>query len=316
MSAGYLRLFGENSIVMRHSVRTGLLTLEGVAGVGRQFDYWGSNRQLSDAVEQSMTGCEATAIRILRSLDTRWPVSDTERVAVVQFVAIHVARTPTFRIFLRRTTEEAIEERVRPQVQSAAFHTAANVFRGDGMHANALLRQISRIACVLASMQWSLVRFDSDCLITSDQPVVVMPLKATAITPASAMPESGFADTIEIRFPVDPRTLLLLSWAESEDHAVPLEGSLDVASNVNCSTRAQAFEEWFFRPGTRPCFLAPPLMQPQIHSAAPYLLPPYGLRAAIKSGRRQAAEALMTQIVEDQDPTDPVRWVVPRAKAA
>jgi hypothetical protein len=57
-------------------------------------------------------------------------------------------------------------------------------------------------------------------------------------------------------------------------------------------------------------------MQPSVyHPISTELRSNHNVQAAMRSGRRQAADALMAQIVEAQQPRDRVRWVVPRAAA-
>lgn len=301
---------------MRHDVATGTSAEKGVAGVGWQLDYWGADQRVADEVERSLSVCEDATLRMLRTLDRRLPLASPDRAELAQFIAIHIVRTGAFRVFLRGVTDEAIEDfRAQERLAPEAFHAAAQIFRGDRMHADALLGQIGRVAGLLCSMQWSLVRFDADLLIACDQPVVILPMQPTAMTPASAMPDSGLANALEIRFPLDPRTLLLMCWADPKDPDAPLRGTFSQACNANCSQRAQALREWFYRPETTPPFLVPPLMEPSVHPLSTELRSDYGLEVAMRSGRRQAADALMAQIVEAQEPRDRVRWVVPRAAA-
>jgi hypothetical protein len=272
---------------MRHDVASGTEAEKGVGGVGWQLDYWGPDQQLAEEVERSLSVCEDAALRLLRTLDRRWPLASTDRAQLAQFIAIHIVRTGSFRVFLRRVTDEAIEDsRQRERPAPEAFHAAAQIFRGDCMHASALLGQISRIAGLLCSMHWSLVRFDRDLLIASDEPVVVLPMQPTAITPAAAMPNSGLANTFEIRFPLDPRMLLLMCWADHQELDAPLQGTFAQGCNANCSQRAQALREWFYRPGTTPPFLVPPLMQPSVHPMSTELRSDYNLAAAMRSARR------------------------------
>jgi len=314
VTAGYLRRIGRRGLIMRHDVATGTTLEKGVTGVGWQLDYWGPDQQLAEEVEESLCLCEDAALRMLRTLDRRWPLGAADRAQLAQFIAIHIVRTGPFRMFLRRVTDEAIEDaREQQGLAPEAFHVAAQIFRGDRMHANALLGQISRVAGLLCSMQWSLLRFDEDLLIAGDQPVVILPLHPGPITPATAMPNSGLANTMEIRFPLDSRTLLVMCWASPDDPATPLTGTFAHACNSNCSQRAQALGEWFYRPGTTPRFLVPPLMRPNVTPISMELRPDYSPQAAIRSDRRQAADALMARIVETQEPRERVHWVVPRA---
>lgn len=105
-------------------------------------------------------------------------------------------------------------------------------------------------------MHWCLVRFDRDLLATSDHPLVIIPFGPYTLNPASVIPESGLVDTVEVRFPVDPRTLLLMAWSDpgAPDSVV---GTYRAACNSNSAVVAQALEEWFYLPGTTPSFLVP-----------------------------------------------------------
>jgi hypothetical protein len=94
---------------------------------------------------------------MVRTLGQRWPLTPSDRAQLAQFVAVHIVRTGAFRAFLERVTDEAIKDsRHEERLGTEQVRAAAKIFRGDRMHANALLGQIGRVAGLLCSLQRSL----------------------------------------------------------------------------------------------------------------------------------------------------------------
>jgi hypothetical protein len=302
-------------MVMVHDVPTGKRELRGVRAATRRVDWWGPDPVLAKEVEESLGQCENPALRSLRDLDRsfdqHWPLSRKARALLAQFIAIHIVRTPAFGAFLRRTTEEIInEQRTLRRAKPEELREAARKFRGARGHANTLLGQITRIASLLSSMHWAIVHFDKDLLITADQPVVALPWNYAHHTLSPAVvPVNGYVDTVEIRFPLDPQTLLLMSWHEDDDAQAPLHGTFHHACNINTSLSRQADKEWCFRPGTTPHLVAPPLLRSPIIPISFGLLPNYNFATARDSQRRHKADELMSEIVADDAPRNIVRWV-------
>ncbi len=58
--------------------------------------------------------------------------------------------------------------------------------------AASLLGMINKLATTFGSMHWTLIRFDEPLLLTSDQPVVAVPL-----LDRESRHDSGWADTVE-----------------------------------------------------------------------------------------------------------------------
>jgi len=187
--------------------------------------------------------------------------------------------------------------------------------KGQRDHVRTLLGQISRVASMFGNMQWNLVQFDHDWLITSDQPVVMLPLRQAAVSPASSVPAGGFSNTMEAFFTLDPRQLLLMTWVEAPDSAQPLSGTYRQACSVNCALRAQSLTEWVSHPGVTPPFHAPPVLEPSIYAISTELLPGYTLQAAIRSRRRAAANRLMAKVIEENAPRDRMSWVTFKSSA-
>jgi Protein of unknown function (DUF4238) len=250
-------------------------------------------------------GAESDALALLRDLQARWPLTRDDRVTLGQFVAIHIVRTPSFAGWLRqlgaKTAGEVLAEEDRLDEEQTA--QMEEMFRGDRMHARTLLRQIPRIGSVLCSMHWSVVEFHEDWLISSDQPVVLLPPPPHSISPASVIPPYGVMGALEGRFTLDPRRALLLSWREEQDEPW-LNGTRPHACSINCALKAQALKEWFCVPGTRPPFISPRLFQERV-----FPISGYSAQQVIASRRRQGAERLAKKMVEEQTPDNEMRWV-------
>jgi hypothetical protein len=71
----------------------------------------------------------------------------------------------------------------------------------------------------------------------------------------SAISAGGYLLAEEYRFPIDPRHLLLFTWANEPDAPEFLQGGHDLAANLNRAVIAGADREWFHNPERRPTTL-------------------------------------------------------------
>lgn len=288
-TAGYLRLFGAESMVAVRDVASGTEKLEGVTGVAWRPSWWSDAPGVAEAVEASLSRCEDQALRTMQQIDSLWPLENAKRAALAEFVALHAVRGPSFRTLLHATAEEAIAD-VRSRHELSA----------------------ERIGSLLMCMRWDLVRFDDDLLTTSDQPVVCMPFLAPGRQPnPAAVPPFGYMNSMEIAFPVNPRRLLLATWADGDDAI--LAGTLQQACSANCSVTGQADAEWFFKPGTFAPRRSPPLLEKRALPIAPQLIPGYTAQGAAASARCRSAEQLMNEMIQSNAARDRLRWIVPPA---
>ena len=197
---------------------------EGVAGVGYQRDFWGSDPELATEMEEKLQPAERRALRVLRELPSRWPLAGADRGVLGEFLAIHIARLPSFAGYFRQVGEQANREAIAEGAPKHGLNEAeaavyAQLLRSDRIHAAGLLRQIPRMGSVLCSMHWLLVEFPNDWLITGDQPVVMLGPPPHHVSPASAI--GPFANNaVEVRFALDPRHALLLTWLDGADEQV------------------------------------------------------------------------------------------------
>jgi len=114
-----------------------------------------------------------------------------------------------------------------------------------------------------------------------------------------AFPEHGLLATEEFCFPIHPRRALLFTWANEPDTRDTVDGTHDMAANMNRAVIGQADREWFHHPERRatrlgidglPSFECRPLGR--------LLLPDYGTEAAIKSQRRFDATKCINEMIE------------------
>jgi hypothetical protein len=186
------------------------------------------------------------------------------------------------------------------------FEQFAAHARGDWQRANSLLSPLNKLATAVASMHWTLVQFDEPLLITSDQPVVGAPILGVGERrEIEAMPSTGWADTIEIRFPLTPRLALLASWHPGVECESVVPGTWEQAVNFNAAVRAQAHARWFHDPTRMPPFPPAVLWPPatEFPALSPRLLPGYGSVAALNSPLRHWVLAEVQRLIERQDET-------------
>jgi hypothetical protein len=266
VTAGYLRRWGdERHEVDRHDLRGGV-ERKGPRAFGYQRDYWGSDPELAREMEAKFQRAEKLALDVLASLPPRWPLKGGDRGLLTELLAIHIVRMPAFSGYFRQAGEQATRDTIaegapKHGLDDAQAAVYAELLRSDRVHADGLLRQIPRVGSALGSMHWSLVDFTADWLITCDQPVVMLVPQPHPVSPASAIAYPLKA--VEVRFTLDPRRVLLLTWLDGADEPW-LTGRREHACSVNCALKAQAMQEWFSKPGSTPPFIAGASLKPEI----------------------------------------------------
>jgi hypothetical protein len=293
--------------------------LRNVTSVGWRHAWWGKDRALSDAAERTLQQLENAVTPILREFGNRWPLSQSERGVIAQFMAVHTVRTSAWRaayeaISLAAINDELAHKRWQADMEKAAVAAAV----GDQVRVNTLMRQVPRLASLFMSMHWSLVVFDEPLIASGDQPVVSVPrLPAGPEMPIRAMPSVGFMETAEIRFPIDPFQTLLLTWNPAEHTATPLAGEHRHAADINRTTRQQADQHWFHLPDHRPPLLSPPRLDRHCAPISYEIVSGYTFRVARDSPRRKRADETMRALLVDRE-IDVMRFVTvsDRAPAA
>ena len=305
----YIQNFGSDGKVMAFSKETGETERRNPVSVGWRNKWWGRDGELSAKVEAVLEPCETAAAPILLEFADRWPLNRTDRTTFAQLAAIHTVRGPAWHNEWMRVASETVGAALRNEPTDPTVERGAGeVLFGNRLRIDVLTRQIPRVASLFASMHWSLISFDKPLLASGDQPIVVVPfLRSHETVPIEAIPRSGFLNSVEIRLPISPYLLLLMTWLDDPETGDIRSGTFAHAADVNRTTLAQADVEWFFRPGTRPPRIAPPLLSADCEPISYSTVPGYTSRAVHRSRRRSAADQIIRDLIATQE-RNTIRW--------
>jgi len=141
---------------------------------------------------------------------------------------------------------------------------------------------IAKAASFYAGMHWSLIEAP-DCaeLCTSDHPIVPWPLTALKAEPGPMPIAKGLRPVLEVRFALDRRHALLLTWRDEPD-GDRVRVDEELVTSLNAFARGQAKYQWFHHPD----------IEPLVHSRpsrpiSPELFDGYGPQAVATSERRR-----------------------------
>lgn len=282
--------------------------------IGFQPRFWGDDEQLRVSTEQFLANLEGRAASILRDLPDHWPLDrdDEQWASLLQFVALHLVRTPQWQRDTRMKQANLIAEQMpalRAALRPEALDSLLRRIRSDRYHTELLLGHVPKAASVLGSMHCALLDFGRVPVLTGDHPTVVVPLlrpwESAAI---KAIPDGGMLNTIEFRFPVGPRHALLFTWHDQPHPEHALAAAYEFACDLNRATVTQALRELYYRPGDAPPLLRPPFMPAPCRAIGPGVLQGYTTDAALASERRSRADAILRALIED-NVVDQVRTV-------
>jgi hypothetical protein len=298
---GYLRNFAVDRQVAMRLVGESESRLVALRDAGTRPRFYRRTRPDGtpiDDVEWSLGHIEDKAAPLLREIEGQWPLSTENKATLAEFFGFQLVRGPGWRAWHTAQVDNSLEELRRkgvPALGIAGGSSDAERFvdelRGDlSEDTETLKRMLSqgpKGACVLGSMHWSLVRFDRPLIATSDHPVVVWPRHCRSMRAASTGLRQGILETLEVRVPVSPRLVLLMTWLWDEDSPSILRGRKHHAPNVNTLTVANADRQWFHLPET-----SPPLLDVSFLPISRDLLPAYRADHAAHFPRREETRAL------------------------
>jgi hypothetical protein len=276
--------------------------------VGYRKKFWGDDEALRVGVEQFLSREfeSGDALRILRCLPDAWPVNDDPEQwsKLLLFVALHIVRTPQWRREGRSMQERSLSERIPQLLETlpplAVDHVLRKV-RSDKFHTDLMLGQIPKSASVLGCMHCALLCSGDAALLSSDHPVVAVPLlRDGERAPIQLVPDRGLSNTIEFRFPIGPRHALLFSWLDEPIDARRIELPLPAVCDLNLSVASQAESEVYYHPADTPQVACASVMPGACSPLAPRLLPGYGPDAARTSLRRRHADAMVHELIENE----------------
>ncbi len=101
-------------------------------------------------------------------------------------------------------------------------------------------------------MRWRSLRLEHPVVAYSDQPVVVWPVRRLVVDDRPKEPTLGPLSALEIRIPISPTQILLMTWDDASDDEMPVAVPTLYAAETNALVIAQAHEQWMHRPGEEP----------------------------------------------------------------
>jgi hypothetical protein len=251
----YLDLFAEAGFVACHPAGEGPPKEISTKDAGVRSNFYAYRRPdgtRSTSVEEAMGPLETQAVPLLRTIESRWPIEGRDRATLAEYLALQLVRVPAWRSFHDELRDRVLDrqEAEREAMDPEHWQDYVASMRSDAHRSQMMLRQVPKIGSLLLSMQWTLLRFGSARLLTSDHPVVPVEIGDDPAAPRDGIPRSGFANVGELRFPVSPRHALLLCWADEGD--ADLRGHPQQARIINHSVKEQAEIHWFCPPSASP----------------------------------------------------------------
>lgn len=220
VTKGHLALFAKDGVLACRS-RDGSVRRLSPGDVAVRKNFYvtrdaAGNRDTS--FEEAMAVHESEAVPVLRDISHRWPLDERDSAVLAEYVGLQVVRSPAF----RRTADARradVLDRFRAEREALLSPERWDAFESETLSDQARLQMtgqlISRAATLLGSMHWSLVRFSSADVVIGDHPLVAVPLgtgpAGIGRTGSPATQAGGLTDLMEVRLPVDPRHVLLLS---------------------------------------------------------------------------------------------------------
>jgi hypothetical protein len=245
-------------------------------------------------IEWSLWVIEDRAAPILDRLVDDWPLLDVEgeQMPLAMLFAAQMVRTPAWMEWHEEQTRKVIAEfRATGAHDPAEIDKVEAIFLSDTQRLIKMLDLAGKLTPLLASMHWTLVEFKRPVVAISDQPVVVWPMDAP-FRNASEPPVAGVTGALEIRIPVTPRHLLLLTWADSFDEDASRAGARHHAKNANAFTIAQSDRQWFHLPAS-----IPPRGVGRLVPISPELIKGYNAASAWNSKRRRAVQPIADDLI-------------------
>jgi hypothetical protein len=278
--------------------------------VGFRPHWWGRDPGVAAEVEQRLSYVEGKVTPFLRDPVGQWPVADDARGEIAVFIALHVVRSPAWRDWHGDQVALRVAEAIREDPASEPLQMEiARRLVSDVERVKTILSQLTKLASGLASMHWSLLRFDDRVLALSDQPVCAVPLSiARGHAPVEVVPASGFFEVLEIRVPISPSIALILSWCDRPEESVVHHGTYDQACSLNASVIAQADRHWIRHPDGTGTRIRPDGLSAIADPISSQLLSGYDPQAVVRSGRQAQARELINDLI-DRGVVDYVGWV-------
>ena len=303
---GYLRSFAVDEQIAMRLVDASSSRLISLNDAGTRRRFYRRTRPDGtpiDDVEWSLAHIDDKAAPLLREIENRWPLDTDDKATLAEFFGFQLVRGPGWREWHTTQLGDSLE-RLRsegvPALDIAPGTTDADRFvrhlESDLSEDTETMRRMLSLgpkgACVLGSMHWALIRFNRPVIATSDHPVVVWPRGFKTLRPTPMGLGLGLLETLEVRVPLSPRLVLLMTWLWDGDSPSVLTARKHHAGNINAFTVANADRQWFHFPDT-----TPPVRDGSFTPISLELLAGYGADEATHSPRREKTRALVMPTV-------------------
>jgi uncharacterized protein DUF4238 len=269
--------------------------------VGKRFRFF-ADPTVAQAAEQRLGRYEGRAAPVLRALLQQWPLSEERRWAISCLIAIHLYRNPAGIHKIRELSVREMERRRSEYVATMNEDQQRVFFRevsSEKFLVEYIFGAIPKIAALIDSTHWTLIRFPAPLLATSDQPVTVVPLMDGQAAPLETLPATGLMGTEELRVALGPELALLCTWRDGPDSGPPFAGNEQLAAELNRAVIGQRDEEWFYRPGRRPNTITTANFDPNgCHPIGRLVLPGYGIEDVRNSVRHRETTRNVESMVE------------------
>jgi hypothetical protein len=244
-----------------------------------------------DDIEWTLSDIESKAAPLLRSAEDAWPFSREDKLVLARLFAFQWLRTPRWKEGYRGRTDSFLEDydaNNPTNLSDEEVEQFNEQLRSDTHRLGMMLSTAVTGTGVFASMHWTLVEFNRPWIATSDQPLVLWTGGRAKSPHVDDITELGVIDSIEIRLPVSPTAVVLMTWLNlpDDDHA-RITGTRDHAANFNAFTIRAADRQWFHRPG-----VSPPIASGNLLPVSPQLISDYSAAAAAASQRRAKTSAI------------------------
>lgn len=258
--AGYLRGFAEGSMIVQHVValkyekerRERERSVKAVGTRKCPYSRLRPDGSRIDDVEDSISKLE-NQVEVVRKAHDRFPFCKDDRSVLAQFAGAQQVRGPKWARGYKGLVDAARVDAERSGMSEADAENDARIMGSGTQRLIAMQRWLYGFSALFFAMRWTLIEFARPALITCDHPVVMWDAANRACAPTD-LSGTGVKDLLEVRYPLNSTTCLLMTWLEGGDDPEVVRGNKALARNINSFTRAAAEDEWFYLPDTKPPF--------------------------------------------------------------
>jgi hypothetical protein len=306
--ATYQRNFAIDGRVAVHPVSQSGCFLQAPENTGTRSRFYRRRRPDGseiDDVEASLSAIEDVAGPVLASVAAGASIDEDVKGILAQFFAVQMVRGPLFFSTVQDGASKVVSEGVRRDTVTPEL---LRRFDGDiaAIRQAALeefwmrrfqdmLARAQKASSILGCMRWRLARFAQPVVAYSDQPVVVWPVGRLVVDECPKQPILGPLSALEIRIPISPTEILLMTWDDVSDDQMPIAVPMLYAAETNALVIAQADEQWMHRPGEEP-----PVAGHLLRPISGALDPSYDHNVVQHSLRRRTAARHLDRVADRQ----------------